>query len=369
MDWVKIPGNDAARLQAELDKLTANETFEVLDFFDLQKLPPPNWLIEPILLKAYIGCLYGPTQTAKSFWILHQALTLADAGRKVLYLAGENSRGYANRMQAWYEHFGKEPNDNIKFIRRPVNFLQKDQIDKLITTIDRAFKGEKPELIIVDTLSKSFSGGDENDAAYMRDFVTSCERLRDAYGACVLVVHHTPKGGGTPRGSSVIECDFDTLIEAGKKQPGGTEKIVIYKCVKQKDAKEFADLTYRLVEKGNGFDLESSCVLEEISPIAGEETPTSKKRITEQGKKILETLNMGIYLSEGLSPSKAMAMLDIDAKKNPSSKTIFYNDLNLLFEKSYVSKSRSGNSTYYTITQAGKDVLDVQRFRPEDEDF
>jgi KaiC/GvpD/RAD55 family RecA-like ATPase len=341
------------------DEPPGPKLFVVLDYFDLLELPPLDWLLKPYFLRNYLCCLYGPTQTAKSLWMIDKALTLADQGAQVLYLAGENSYGYGNRLTAWYKFNEKEPNRNFKVIRTPVNFLDKDSVEQLQRTVDAIYPDKKPDLIVVDTLSKSFTGGSENDDVFMRRFAEACTRLIDAYHCAVTVVHHTPKSGDTPRGSGVILGDFDTLIEAGKSdQQGSSEKFVSFTCKKQKDAKEFPKELFRVVITGEGYDLDHSAVLERREDGEPDQQPGRHKPLTELALNILRVLGMAIH-SDGMSPSKIMEFLQIDYKNNSSAKTTFFNNLNEVYERGYVDKragSRLGSTTY-AINQAGRDLI------------
>lgn len=364
LDWLKLPGNGAAKLQEVIDEYLDAGLYEVLDYYDLIALPGPQWLIEPLLIKSYVCCVYGPTQTAKSFWVLDKGMQLAEAGQYVLYLAGENSIGYGHRMRAWYQYFEKQPNSFIKFIRRPVNFLKPDAIQNLIKTIERKFNGHKPVLIIVDTLSKSYQGGDENDSTDMREFVLSCEVLRDTFDSTVLVNHHTPKStGGTPRGSGVITGDFDTLIEAAKDTTATTSKRVTFTCTKQKDAKEFGTILYDLVEPTDGFDLEDSCVLDPVDTNGQPFIPGvgTSLHTTDTGKAILETIGMEIY-SSGIGPTSIMDQLGIPHRKEPKAKSSFNRELNNLLVAKFIQKRIQGKFSYYTLTPKGNDVIKQGNF-------
>jgi predicted transcriptional regulator len=332
------------------------DIFETLGYAELIALPPPDYLVKPFLLKGYVGCVFGATQTAKSFWALMMCLILADQGFNVLYLAGENSTGYGLRLKAWYEHNCKEPNKHFKLIRRPLNFLDSPTVDKLILTIKETFVEAAPVLIVVDTLSKSYLGGDENDSEDMRYFVASCERLRDAFGSTILVNHHSPKSGGTPRGSSVIEGDFDILIEATKDGSVTGEKRVTYTCIKQKDAPGFDPVTYKVIETGDHPTLEKSCILEVVE----EDKPQFKNqpinRVSASQFKILEVIGMEIFAS-GVGPSTIMEQLGIVFRTDAKSKSAFIRDLNKLLNSNYITQERKGKNTYYTLTAKGRDIV------------
>lgn len=78
--------------------------------------------------------------------------------------------------------------------------------------LDWVKPSEPKPLVIVDSLSGFFDGGDQNDAAEMRAFLHRCRRLADL-GATVIPIHHSGKSESAQdyRGSS----DFAAAIDAG----------------------------------------------------------------------------------------------------------------------------------------------------------
>jgi hypothetical protein len=83
-----------------------------------------------------------------------------------------------------------------------------------------------PALIVVDTLAAAFSGIRENEAEDM-SIVVRYLRSLTVDGAAVIAVHHSPKGGDTPRGHSVLNGDADVglmLTRDGKTVRGSLSK-------------------------------------------------------------------------------------------------------------------------------------------------
>jgi KaiC/GvpD/RAD55 family RecA-like ATPase len=332
--------------------------FPLYTFDELANLPKPSWLIEPILVRGYLTCVYGPTQTAKSFLMLDLALQVAAAGFKVIYVIAESANGYYARANAWYHYHSEVPNNNIRFIPVPVQLLLPEQVYRLEKTIDDYYSDDPPALVIFDTLSKCYVGGDENDAKDMRLFVSACDKLRRKYNATIGVVHHSPKVGGSPRGSSVITGDFDTIIETAKKVDSN-QKLITVKCEKQKDAREFETRLYRLQTTGELFDFDDSCVLVQEDS-AGSGDPLSQSKLPELGVSILVTLNQSAIESEGLTSAKMMGILEIDPKTQKSAKSIFYQVLSRLVDLRMVEKVITGKSPIFKITISGKDYLNPQ---------
>ena len=74
-------------------------------------------------------------------------------------------------------------------------------------------------LIVVDTLSRAMSGGNENSPEDMGKFVTNCDRIRIASGAHLMVIHHTGKDDAKgARGHSLLRAAADTEIEVSREQ-------------------------------------------------------------------------------------------------------------------------------------------------------
>jgi hypothetical protein len=372
IDFAERSGQSNAQPKVDLDtgevleesevpqepKIETFEYFPLLTFEELRNLPRPSWLVEPVLVRGYLTCVYGPTQTAKSFLMLDLALQVAAQGHKVIYVIAENANGYYARTRTWYEYHEQLPNDNIRFIPMPVRLLLPEQVYRIEKTIDDFYGQTLPAFIIFDTLSRCFAGGDENDTKDMQLFVTACDKLRRKYNATIGVVHHSPKAGGSPRGSGVITNDFDTIIETAKKVDS-SEKLITVKCEKQKDAREFATRLYRLHVTGELFDFEDSCVLVEEDN-AGSGDSLSSNKLPELGVSILVTLNQSAIESEGLTSAKMMSILEIDPKTEKSAKAIFFRVLSKVVDMRLVEKVITTRSPIFKITQAGKDYLSPQ---------
>jgi AAA domain len=107
-------------------------------------------------------------------------------------------------------------------------------------------------------------GGDENAAKDMGVFVAAADRLRQATGATVLLIHHHGKAGAV-RGSTALVAAVDTILEAKR---DGT--LLTLGCGKQKDAAPFEPihLVRRVVELGTdeAGQPQSSLVLDPSSP-------------------------------------------------------------------------------------------------------
>jgi RecA-family ATPase len=94
--------------------------------------------------------------------------------------------------------------------------LTSDDLDAMVTAI-LALEA-KPVLIVIDTLARTFGAGDENKQADMNAYVSAADRLREATGANVMIVHHSGvHEDRRERGSNVLRGAADTVIKVSRK--------------------------------------------------------------------------------------------------------------------------------------------------------
>jgi hypothetical protein len=228
------------------DLVDPDAIFELFDIDEIEAMPPPTWLIHEMLVEDGLTILYGDPGAGKSFISLDMGLRLAHGmdwhGKAtkptgVLYIAGEGVRGIGKRIKGWRMKHGMEGVE-APFLLLPVavEILDEVQRGKLLRTIDAAVQraGFHIGLIQIDTVSRALSGADENGQEAMGQFVKACDAIRRHANASVLGVHHSGKDKDKGmRGSTVLLGACDASIRVSK-----TEKIVVLKTEKQKDAEE-----------------------------------------------------------------------------------------------------------------------------------
>jgi hypothetical protein len=330
------PSRDGDPAPAQPGAATAtgrDAPLQILHAADLGTLPPRRWLVPAELPAQALAVLYGPAGAGKSHLALDYALRLAQRVT-VLYVAAEGAHGYAARTRAWCSHF-QAPPGQLWFVPEAVNVLQPGEVDRLIAAAGQV----SPALIILDTLARCMLGGDENSARDMGLLVAACDRLRQASGATVLLVHHSGKNGLGERGSSALRAAADQMLELAADD--GTLSVA---CAKSKDSKPFERRWLRLlpVETGQADGdgrPETSCVLVPAAKIthAGELTPT--------GRQILETLALETFAETG---AKAATLQSILQLKHAT----LYAALSTLMRNAYVTQAQRGDPYY--ITERGK---------------
>ena len=93
--------------------------------------------------------------------------------------------------------------------------MSDDSVDRLIAEVNAwaAYYGMPVELIIIDTLSVATEGLDEINGAEAGKVLARVNRLRDATGAAIGLVHHMNAQGTRVRGHSSIVANVPNVIE------------------------------------------------------------------------------------------------------------------------------------------------------------
>jgi hypothetical protein len=177
-----------------------------------------NHMVKGWLGAGALSMVYGPSNAGKTFVALDMALHIAAGktwrdcktiGGNVLYIAAEGGSGVLNRLAA----FNREKPDmaSAPFSLLPTCLDLHSNIDA--AAICEILSGENWALIVIDTLARSMGNGDENTAKDAASFVRSCDLIREATGAHVMVIHHTGKDEERgARGSSALRAAVDTEI-------------------------------------------------------------------------------------------------------------------------------------------------------------
>lgn len=215
----------------------------------VKDLPPPNPLVDGYLNLNSVAELYGPSGVGKSFLATDLALHVSRGawwqgrevkGGTVLYVVAEGATGTGVRVDAWERHnnMAREVHA-IQWLPWAVNIFDATWAAALAEVVGQL----RPSLIVLDTLARSIVGADENSARDMGVVVAHLDRLKDASGACVLIVHHTGKdasAGG--RGSSALKGAMDTELEL----TGDGDRLTL-RTTKQKDGPALPPLHLAMV--------------------------------------------------------------------------------------------------------------------------
>ena len=186
------------------------------------KLPPQqSWTIRHYLEPDTLVVIYGESQAFKSFIAIDMTCHVAtgkpwrDQRTKqgfCLYIAGEGVNGLSRRFKGWFHYHG-EAMRNIGISTVPCELCDPENAGALIDDVLAFLKtvpGGEASVIVLDTLSTHFGGGDENKTQDMRRFVHAIRRLRIATKATIIVIHHVGHGAkDRERGSIALPGDVD----------------------------------------------------------------------------------------------------------------------------------------------------------------
>lgn len=224
------------------------ETFELLSMDELEALPPPTWLIHELIADHGLSIIYGAPGGGKTFVALDMALRIAHGmdwhgkatiAAGVIYIAGEGARGIGKRIKGWRrEHALEGVEAPFLALPSPVQMLDADDRRKLLRTVEIAIQrmSVRVGLVIIDTVSRSLAGQDENGQEAMTLFVNACNAVQTFTGGAVLGIHHSGKDATRGmRGSTVLLGGCDASIRLTRDEDDGRVKIEVEK---QKDAEQ-----------------------------------------------------------------------------------------------------------------------------------
>jgi hypothetical protein len=256
-DFPLVPVSTTAPVQSN-----GRRKFQKLNFEDFINGEPPEWIVDGVLPKATIGALYGASGSGKSFLGTDLGLHIAEGrpwrGRAVkqlcvVYLIAEGVAGGRLRLRTARDelHFNAA---GFSIIEDTPNLLDKTDPPILAREL---VEGERPGLVIVDTLAQTTPGADENSAKDMSVALEHCKLIHLATGAMVLLIAHAGKDETRGmRGWSGIKAAMDVEIECTDTQPNTPGSLRVAKITKLKDGEEGLSFPFRL--RGVG----KSCVVE-----------------------------------------------------------------------------------------------------------
>lgn len=287
--------------------------------FELES--PVEWLIDNEVPDKALTVLYGQSGSCKSFLAIDYAAQIARE-RNIIYIAAEGKSGYYARYHAWLKHCGYKKPGKFNLVPKAVQMLKENEVNEFI----EACLDYKPAVVVIDTLSRSMVGGDENNQKDMGLFVHSCDMIREKLNCAVMVIHHTGKTGDNERGSSVLRAAADMMISVTNE-----EGIIKIACGKAKDSKPFPHRYCRLQEVTITQNKQEvvSCVLEMWQLVRFDDAQLTPNQV-----RLLECLASELF-SEGVRAPDLKAYSNIQGSS-------FYTALNSLMKRGYVYKKGRG---------------------------
>jgi len=231
------------------------------------------WLIKGVLPKKGLAIVYGAPGSGKSFFVADLVAHISAPhlgkwrGHKaatghVAYCFLEGGFAAQNRLAALRSHLGDLGGFysypySMNLSSRPAKSVQHDtqatQADAFNLVASIRGQQENVACVVVDTLSRAMSGGDENSSKDMTAFISAMDYISQELDCLVIVVHHNGKDQSKgARGHSSLLAAVDTEIEItrpSRELPGRKAKMT--KLKEGGDGKEFL---FELEIYSLGFD-------------------------------------------------------------------------------------------------------------------
>ena len=241
----------------------------------LRQVDNPDWLIEDVVEKESLMCIFGAPKSGKSFIAIAMAASIAKGERfygnkafakPVMYVCGEGQRGVKRRLAAWQQGMFDLNNVPLYLSDRAVRVNDPDDFKMLEEEIE-ALTQQVGDIgmIVIDTFQRNFVGN-ENSAEDVGNFINKLDGLISHYKCCVCLVHHTGHGNSSRgRGSSVMgaSLDYEFKVERDDQLVNGfvdEQMLVSFEQTLNKDGQGMAVKNFMFKEVqiiGDGLNLTS----------------------------------------------------------------------------------------------------------------
>lgn len=217
------------------------EAHEPLDVDDV------TFNMYPIFAENETVVVFAEPKAGKTALMLTCALSLAcglgfgefqtPEWKPALYFALEGTRAIRLRVKGWRQHMEDEGHElpekiPLYVVENAPAFYKEDAKARHASMIEHHQNvcltryGKPLGLIVIDTLTKAMTGGDQNSAEDTAELFDIVRLLRErGITATVVFVHHKNRAAGNPRGSSNIEAEPDVLLDVAKEEPLVSMKI------------------------------------------------------------------------------------------------------------------------------------------------
>jgi hypothetical protein len=264
----------ASLLHMTKDKRNLAPHSKDLTVFSVQQLlamPQLTWLVKGVIPDCGMGVLFGDSGSGKTFISIDLALAISQGlewqGCKVnkptgvLYVSAEGGGGMSKRLKAYSKYHDVDLSDTpIGIITVGLNLPEGDA-DRVIDACARMKdRGCHIRFIVMDTLNRTIGGADENSSQDMGKYIDAINRIGNATGAFILIVHHSGKDASKgARGHSSLRAAVDT--EMSIKADGPIQLLTI---TKSRDGETGKPYGFRREVIQLGLDVDSdpitSCV-------------------------------------------------------------------------------------------------------------
>ncbi len=196
---------------------------------DCRSGQPRRYVVKGLIARGDLAIVLGAPGAGKSAFTPLVCQAVASGGYafgrrtrqgEVLYVAAEDAHGLRGRMQALGERHSDAP-----------AFVLVEGVSDLFTPggqaadLLRHVRERRPAVVVIDTLAAANPGLRESESDDMGRVVHFARQLatgeNGAPGPAVVLVHHTPKAGDTPRGHSSLNGAADVVILLERDEASG----------------------------------------------------------------------------------------------------------------------------------------------------
>lgn len=226
---MSMPGWDDKRAAERLEKDLSpapllTEFMEVYTPDTLRQRPPKKWLVNGLISKVGVSCIYGPPGSGKSFLALDMCAKISQGqiwfGHEtteapVIYMPFEGVDGMGQRMAAYYKYHGAIGGNFRVVAKRPgksrFNITNADNRQSLIDWANE--QGMRGGIIVLDTLIRAADSFEENSSQEMMRVVEAVTDLSQSLNCNVTLLHHSGSAQSGPRGSTALKGAWDDGIK------------------------------------------------------------------------------------------------------------------------------------------------------------
>jgi hypothetical protein len=241
---------------AQLPGVLPKERFQITWFDDVDQSPAKEEILDGVLGAGEFSLFVAKPGTGKSVLVgdigCHIAAGMEWHGRKVkqglvVFFAAERKALTERRVAAWRKKHGVS---KIPFVvvggklDMTTGLIDAKALAMTIKALE-AKSGFPCALIILDTVTRTFGGGDQNASKDMQRYIQSVDELTRATNAHVAAIHHS--GWEGDRGKGAIDLDGAIDVSFGVTVSGKDEnKSFVLTCTGANDADDDVVTGFRL---------------------------------------------------------------------------------------------------------------------------
>ena len=268
-----------------------------IDAVDMQRTPTGHEELDRVLgggiVEGAVVLIGGDPGIGKSTLLLQALDSLQRAGRKTLYVTGEES-GAQVALRA----------RRLGLDRSAVKVLAEIQLERILATLE----AEQPDIAVIDSIQTVYSEqltSAPGSVAQVRECAAHLTRAAKAGGACVVLVGHVTKEGALA-GPRVLEHMVDTVLYF----EGDTHSSFrLVRAIKNRFGAVNEIGVFAMTERGlKGVSNPSAIFLSQHS----EPVPGSCVMVTLEGTRPLLVEIQALVDSGGPSPRRLSVGLDRD---------------------------------------------------------